>query len=245
MEAIRKMESSQIIENNGFGISEHPQRQKGCVMEHINQYIDQTILRPEATRADIVHFLEGVKKYCFYAACVHPCWVELARKYLPESIKVCSVVGFPLGADSTRVKAYAAQDLVATGCDEIDMVMNIGKFKGMDYSYVSQEIQSIVDAVQGRVVKVIIEACLLNKKEKETAARIIRESGAHFVKTSTGFSEKGAQIDDVRLLRAIVGPDFGIKASGGIRDFTAAVKFIQAGANRLGTSAGIEIVENR
>lgn len=214
-------------------------------MKDLNKHIDQTILRPEATEKDILAFLENVKKYNFYAACVHPCWVKIVRKNLPNEIKVCSVISFPLGTSSTRVKVFAAEDLTARGCDEIDMVMNVGKLKAKDYKYVGKEIRLVVKAAQGRIVKVIIETCLLTDDEKKSAAHIIKESGAQFVKTSTGFSREGAQIEDVRMLRHVVGPGFGIKASGGIRDYDSAIKFIEAGANRLGTSAGVKIMENR
>jgi deoxyribose-phosphate aldolase len=213
-------------------------------MKDINTYIDQTILRPDATESDIRSFLDEVKQYNFYAAVVHPCWVELARKELPDIIKVCSVVGFPLGASSTLTKTYAAQDLVEQGCDEIDMVMNIGRFRGKEYKYVAREIKAVVDACQGKLVKVIIETCLLGDEEKKAAARIIVETGARFVKTSTGFSKAGAQESDVRLLRAVVGPHFGIKASGGIRDAEFTKRLIRAGANRIGTSAGVKIMQN-
>lgn len=213
-------------------------------MKDINTYIDQTILNPDATERDIKQFLEDVKKYNFYAAVVHPCWVERADKEMPDIIKVCSVVGFPLGASSTRAKAYAAQDLVERGCDEIDMVMNIGRFRGKEYKYVAREIKTVVEACQGRIVKVIIETCLLTDEEKTAAARIIVETGARFVKTSTGFSKSGAQERDVRLLRTVVGSEFGVKASGGIRDAESAKRLIQAGANRIGTSAGVKIMQN-
>lgn len=213
-------------------------------MKELNTYIDQTILRPDAREQDILQFLEQVRKYRFYAAVVHPCWVGLAAREVPDTIKVCSVVGFPLGASSTLTKAYAARDLVKQGCDEVDMVMNIGKFRDKAYRYVAREIKTVVEACEDRVVKVIIEACLLTDEEKEAAARIIVETGAKFVKTSTGFSTKGAQEADVRLLRRVVGPDFGVKASGGIRDAACARRFILAGADRIGTSAGVEIMQN-
>ncbi len=212
-------------------------------MKEINKYIDQTILKPDATKDDILKFLEGIKKYRFFSAVVNPSWVELARKELPEDIKVCSVVGFPLGASTTKAKLYATEELIRLGCDEIDMVMNIGRLKSRDYKYVGKEIKAIVESAQGRIVKVIIETCLLTEQEKIASANIIKESGAHFVKTSTGFSKEGARIEDVELLRKILGPNFGIKASGGIRDYAAAVAFIKAGANRIGTSAGEKIME--
>ncbi|MEO0206078.1 MAG: deoxyribose-phosphate aldolase [candidate division WOR-3 bacterium] len=212
-------------------------------MKDINRYIDQTILKPEATKQEILQFIEGVKKYKFFCACVNPCWVEMVRKELPEEIKVCSVVGFPLGASTAKAKVYEAENLTRMGCDEIDMVMNIGKLKSGDYKYVGKEIKAVVDAAQGKIVKVIIETCLLNEQEKTASTNIIKESGAHFVKTSTGFSKEGAKIEDVKLLRKIVGPNFGVKASGGIRDYKTVVEFINAGANRIGTSAGEKIME--
>jgi deoxyribose-phosphate aldolase len=216
---------------------------KGQIMKHVAHYIDQTILKPEVTQKEIELFLEGVKKFRFIAAVVHPCWVELARAVLPQEIKVCSVVAFPLGASTMPTKVYATKDLINKGCDEIDMVLNVGKLKEKDYTYVGEEIEKVVNAAQGKVVKVIIETCLLNEEEKKTAACIIKEHGAHFVKTSTGFSRQGARIEDIRLLRHVVGPDFGVKASGGIRTFAEVRAFIEAGANRIGTSAGVKIME--
>jgi len=212
-------------------------------IKDINKYIDQTILKPDATEKEILDFLEGVKKYKFFAAVVNPCWVELARVNLPTDIKICSVVGFPLGATSTKNKISEAEDLIKMGCDEIDMVMNIGRLKTRDHKYVGKEIKVVVDAAQDRLVKVIIETCLLEEEEKIVAANIIKESGAKFVKTSTGFSKAGAKIEDVQLLRKVVGPDFGVKASGGIGDYKTAVDFIKAGANRIGTSSGVKIME--
>jgi len=212
-------------------------------MEALNRFIDQTILTPDATLADIQRFIEDVAKYRFYAAVVNPCWVPILVKDLPEGIKVCSVVGFPFGASTTRAKVYAAEDLINLGCDEIDMVMNIGRFKDKDFRYVGREIAMVLGACSGQTLKVIIETCLLTRDEKVAAANLIRESGAHFVKTSTGYSHSGAVLEDVKLLRSIVGPDFGVKASGGIRTFEQAQAFIRVGASRLGTSSGVAIVQ--
>lgn len=209
----------------------------------LNEYIDQTLLKPEATDKEIRRFLEEAGRYRFHAVFLNPGWVDLARKELSEGINLGSVVGFPLGASTMKAKAYAAEDLIARGCDEIDMVMNIGRMKSGDHKYVGRDIKGVVAAAQDRPVKVIIETCLLTDDEKIAAARIIQESGAQFVKTSTGFSRDGARIDDVKRLRAAVGPDFGIKASGGIRDYAATLEFIAAGANRIGTSAGAAIME--
>ncbi len=214
-------------------------------MEDLNRFIDQTILNPDATRDDIIAFLDAVSVHRFFAAVVNPCWVSLARDRLPQGIRVCSVVGFPLGASSTKAKVCAAADLVEQGCQEIDMVMNVGKLKGKEFKYVAREIKAVAAAGQGRVLKVIIETCLLAQEEKLAAARIIQESGAQFVKTSTGFSTQGAQLEDVKLLRTTVGNDFGVKASGGIRTYEQAIAFIEAGANRIGTSSGPQIMKGQ
>ncbi len=211
-------------------------------MKAINAYIDQTILNPEADRRAIEGFIREAAEFNFYAAVVNPCWIQLLHKELPAKIKRCSVVGFPLGASSSKSKACAAGYLIEKGCDEIDMVMNIGYFKSGAYEYVLSDIQSVVKAAQGRIVKVIIETCLLNDEEKITAAKLIVESGAQYVKTSTGFSKHGANTHDVGLLRDAVGPQFGIKASGGIRDYDTALQMINAGADRIGTSAGVRII---
>ena len=213
-------------------------------MENLNKYIDQTLLSPSATRTDVMAFLRDVSKYEFYAAVVNPCWVSFARQTLAKDIKVCSVVGFPLGASTTKAKVYAVQDLIAMGCDEIDMVLNIGQLRSGDFKYVEEEIKAVVDAAQERIVKVIIETCLLELNEKQIAARIIKNTGAHYVKTSTGFSNDGARVQDVVLLREVVGPGFGVKASGGIRDRVFAIELIKAGANRIGTSAGVQIMNS-
>jgi len=213
-------------------------------MENLNKYIDQTLLSPSATKAEVMAFLRDVSKYEFYAAVVNPCWVSFARQTLAKDIKVCSVVGFPLGASTTKAKVYAVQDLIAMGCDEIDMVLNIGQLRSGDFKYVEEEIKAVVDAAQERIVKVIIETCLLELNEKQIAARIIKNTGAHYVKTSTGFSNDGARVEDVVLLREVVGPEFGIKASGGIRDRVFAIELIKTGANRIGTSAGVQMVNS-
>ena len=208
----------------------------------IRKYIDQTILKPEAIEQDIRDFLNEVSCNGFYCAVVNPCWVPMAVKLLPGTIKVCSVVGFPLGASTMKAKVHAAQDLVQMGCNEIDMVMNIGRFKGQDFKYVETEIRQVRSACAGRVLKVIIETCLLTDQEKVAVAKLIVASGAQFVKTSTGFNRQGATVEDVRLLRSTVGPEFGVKASGGIRTADQARAMIAAGANRLGTSNGCVIV---
>ncbi len=212
-------------------------------MKEINRFIDQTILKPDATKKEILEFIEGVRRYQFYCAVVNPCWVSLLRKKLPAHIKIGSVVGFPLGGDTIRIKALEAAEIVKLGCDEIDMVINIGRLKDKDYNYITEEIKAVVDAARGRVVKVILECCLLTVQEKIAGAKLVKNSGANFVKTSTGFSKGGAVLEDVRLLRETVGGDFGVKASGGIRTYEQAQAFLDVGADRIGTSAGIRIME--
>jgi deoxyribose-phosphate aldolase len=205
--------------------------------------IDQTILRPDASLFDIDGFVAGFWKYHFLCACVNSCWIGYIRGHVPVGTKICSVVGFPLGACNDTVKVHEARDLIALGCDEIDMVMNVGRFRSGDYDYVGKEISAVVGAAEGHIVKVIIEACLLDEQEKVSAAKLVKESGANFVKTSTGFSTSGATVEDVKLLRNAVGVDFGVKASGGIRDYAFACSLINAGANRIGTSAGVAIMK--
>lgn len=212
-------------------------------MMALNLFLDQTLLKPETTEKEIIAFLAEVKKYRFRTACVNPGWVSRARQMLAGEVEVCSVVDFPLGASSTRARVYAAEEIVRAGGDEIDLVMRLGLFKSGAYEDVRRDIEAVVRATAGRIVKVIIETCLLTDMEKQMAARMIQDAGAHFVKTSTGFNREGARLEDVRLLRAAVGPDFGVKASGGIRDLVSCRKFIEAGATRIGTSAGVQIMQ--
>lgn len=209
----------------------------------ISSYIDQTILKPDAVLADIDAFVAGFMKYPFYCACANSCWINYLRPRLPAASKICSVAGFPLGASSTAIKVREIEELVRIGCDEIDMVINVGKLKGGDYRYVEDELCSAASAAGGKILKVIIETCLLTDREKVTAARLVKNSPAHFVKTSTGFAHAGANVRDVSLLRSTVGPDFGIKASGGIRTYSSARALIDAGATRIGTSAGVAIMD--
>lgn len=211
----------------------------------IARIIDQSLLKPDVIRQQIEQLcLEG-RKYNFFSICVNPVWVSLCKRMLYEStVKICTVSGFPLGASKPEVKAKEAEIAISDGADEIDMVMNVGAFKTGDFKLVEKEIKDVRDVVgQDRILKVIIEAGVLTNQEKQKATEIVKACGADFVKTSTGFGYGGATIEDVKLLRKIVGESLGVKASGGIRDYQTAINLIQAGANRIGTSAGVKIVE--
>ena len=206
---------------------------------------DHTILKADATRKDVKRVCDEAMAYSFCSVCVNSYYVPYVANLLHGSdVKICSVVGFPLGAMSTRAKALEAKIAVMDGADEIDMVINVGALKDRDYSVVLEDIKAVKEACGEHVLKVIIETCLLNDVEKVKACELAKEAGADFVKTSTGFSSAGAKVEDVRLMRETVGPDIGVKASGGIHDKEFAKELVDAGANRLGTSATIEIVES-
>jgi len=208
-------------------------------------YIDHTILKPDATEEQVRKLCAEALKYHFASVCVNPTNVPLCAELLKGSdVMVCCVVGFPLGAAVPEVKAYETERAVELGAQEVDMVINIGRAKDHQWDAVKKDIAAVVEAAKGRAhVKVIIEACLLTDEEKARACEMAKEAGADFVKTSTGFSTGGATPEDVALMRKTVGPDMGVKAAGGIRDYEAAMKVINAGADRIGTSNGIAIVE--
>ena len=210
----------------------------------LNKYIDHTLLKPEAVEADIIKLCQEALEYNFMSVCVNPTWVSLASELLDDSdVKVCTVIGFPLGATTSRVKALEAQEAVKSGASEVDMVINIGWVKSGDFDKVKEDIESVVEAVSQKAhVKVIIETCLLNSEEIAQVSRLVEEAGADFVKTSTGFSIGGAKIEDVTLIRSSISPSMGLKASGGISNRQEALAMIKAGATRLGASKGIEIV---
>ena len=213
----------------------------------IARYIDYTILKPDALELDVLKLCDNAKKYNFKAGRVRRCDVERGENGLQNSnTAVCTVIGFPHGLNTTEVKIFEGLDAIKNGADELDIVVNNSWTKSGKFDLIKDELNSFVGQVKKSkkdvVVKVIIETCLLTNEEKEKLANIVKNSGADFIKTSTGFSKGGATVDDVKLLRQILGKDFLIKASGGIRDYETAVKMIEAGANRLGVSAGIEIV---
>jgi deoxyribose-phosphate aldolase len=207
-------------------------------------YIDHTLLKPDASKAQIERLCAEAREHNFFSVCVNGDWVADARHFLDGSdVKVASVVGFPLGAMAADVKRYETEVAVDDGAHEIDMVLNLARLKAGDDKYVFREIVDVVEAADERTVKVILETCLLTDEEKVRACKLVVESGAQFVKTSTGFSPAGATVADVKLLRETVGLKFGVKASGGIRDVQTALAMIAAGATRLGTSSGIAIVK--
>lgn len=211
---------------------------------NIAKYIDHTILKPETQKNDVIRVCQEAKQYGFYSVCINSCYVPLVKEQLKGTdIKVTAVVGFPLGAMDMKAKAYETKVAVENGADEIDMVINIGALKDKDYDYVREDIKHVVASLnQNILLKVIIETSLLTEEEKIKACELSMEAGAHFVKTSTGFSTGGATVEDVRLMRSVVGDRLGVKASGGIRNYETAMKMIEAGANRLGISASVAVV---
>jgi deoxyribose-phosphate aldolase len=206
--------------------------------------IDHTLLKPDATRADVERLCREAAQFCFASVCVNPSWVPLCSELLRGSgVKVCTVVGFPLGAHLPDIKAYEARRAVEQGAQEVDMVINIGALKSRDYALVEQDIRGVVQVVgRDTVVKVILETALLTRDEKIMGASLAKAAGADFVKTSTGFSSGGATVEDVRLLRETVGPEIGVKAAGGIRTQEDARAMVEAGASRIGASASVKIV---
>ena len=210
----------------------------------LNKYIDHTLLKADASQEQIETLIEEAKKYDFASVCVNPTWVNFAAQALKATdVKVCTVIGFPLGANTPELKAFETSDAIQNGANEVDMVINIGALKSRNFDLVERDIRAVVEAAKGTLVKVIIETCLLTDDEKVKACQIAQKAGADFVKTSTGFSTGGATVEDVALLRKTVGPDMGVKASGGARSYEDALAFIKAGATRIGASSGVAIME--
>lgn len=209
----------------------------------LNKMIDHTILNPDATKDEVIRVIDEAKAHEFASVCLEPCWVSLAAERLADSpVKVCTVIGFPLGANTKTVKAFEAKEAVANGAEEVDMVLNIGALKSGDYDLVLEDMKAVREAAKEAVVKVILETCLLTDEEKKKACALAKEAGLDFVKTSTGFSTAGATTADVKLMREVVGDKMGVKASGGIRDRETAEAMIAAGASRIGASKSIAIV---
>ncbi|MGN6106043.1 MAG: deoxyribose-phosphate aldolase [Kofleriaceae bacterium] len=215
----------------------------GAVPADLGKLIDHTLLKPEATREEVVKLCEEAKQHRFASVCVNTTWVPLCKALLAgSSVMVCAVVGFPLGAMTPTAKAYEAREAVRQGAREIDMVLNIGALKSRDFETVFEDICRVVKAAAPAGVKVILETSALNTEEKIIASSLSKLAGAAFVKTSTGFGKGGATVEDIELMRRIVGTDVGVKASGGVRTAEDAIKMAQAGANRLGASASVAIV---
>ena len=207
------------------------------------QYIDHTALSADKPPADIIQLCNEAKQYGFYSVCLNSAYIPLAKQQLAGSdVKICTVVGFPLGANLSSVKAFETRASIEAGAREIDMVINVGLAKAGDWDAVKADIQAVLEACQGVLLKVILETCLLSDEEIVKACEICKALGVDFVKTSTGFNRAGATVEHIRLMRATVG-DLGVKASGGVRDTATALAMIEAGATRIGASAGIAIVE--
>ena len=212
--------------------------------------IDHTFLKPDATKDDILRLCEEAMNYGFWSVCVNPSYVSLAKNIIGDTtVKICSVVGFPFGANTPEVKAFEAEKAIRDGANELDMVINLGALKNKDYKMVKLDIRYVVKQAiylqRDVILKVIIETGLLSDRDKAIACKIVKESGANFVKTSTGINTRGATVQDVKLIRDFVGAEFGIKASGGIRNYRDAVKLIEAGATRIGTSSGTMIIKGK
>lgn len=207
------------------------------------QFIDHTLLKPEAITNDILQICAEAKQYHFASVCVNPCFTKLVAEQLSGSdVKTCCVISFPFGAEPSKVKAEAANQAQLDGANEIDMVINIGKVKEHDFAYVEADIKAVVQAAKSAKVKVILETCYLTNEEIVQACLASKKSGAAFVKTSTGYGKGGATVEAIKLMRETVGPEIGVKASGGVRTYEQAIAMIEAGANRIGASSGIKIV---
>ncbi len=212
-------------------------------MKELNQYIDHTLLKPTATPEDIIALCKEAKDYNFYAVCVNSCYVYLAANELKDvDTKVVATIGFPLGASLTEAKVREAKLAVQKGADDIDMVINIGFLKAELYKSVREEITAVKKAIGRRVLKVITETCYLSNSEKKMASEIVKKAGADFVKTSTGFGEGGANLQDIQIIKGTIGDHPKIKASGGIKTNEEAIAFIKAGVSRIGTSRGVSLI---
>ena len=210
----------------------------------LNKYIDHTLLKADATKEAIIKLCNEAKEYDFKTVCVNPCWIEECVKQLKGSdVKVCTVIGFPLGAMTSQAKAFEAKQAIELGADEVDMVINIGRLKDNDLAYVTKDIQMVKEVCGNHVLKVIIETCLLTDEQKLKACDCIKAANADFVKTSTGFSLHGATVKDVELLKNYVKDSLKVKAAGGVKTIEDLHKMIEAGADRIGTSSGTSLIE--
>lgn len=213
-------------------------------MQNIAGIIDHTVLKAYATKEDVLKICNEAKGYGFFSVCINPTHIEFAKENLKgTNVKVCTVIGFPLGANTKETKAFETIDAIKKGADEVDMVINIGALKDKNYDLVLEDIKSVVNASNNKaLVKVIIETCYLTDEEKEIACKLAKEAGCDFVKTSTGFGTGGSTPEDISLMRKVVGENVGVKASGGVRSKKDALKVIKAGANRIGASSSVSIV---
>jgi deoxyribose-phosphate aldolase len=212
---------------------------------NIASMIDHTLLKQDATKEQVEKLCAEAKEYSFASVCVNPTWVKTSAELLTGTpVKVCTVIGFPLGASTPETKAFETTDAINNGAGEIDMVLNVGALKSQDLDLVKRDLEAVVNAAKGKaIVKVILENCLLSKEEIKVASKLSKDAGADFVKTSTGFSTGGATFEDVALMREVVGPDLGVKASGGVRSLEDVQKMIEAGATRIGASSGVQIMQ--
>lgn len=209
-----------------------------------NRLIDHTLLASDATKSQIVKLCQEAREYSFASVCVNPGWIRLCKEELKDSgVKVCTVIGFPLGATLMASKISEAKYALFEGADELDMVINIGRLKDKDDNYVLTEIKELKKVCQDKILKVIIETCLLTEEEKVRACLLSKEAGADFVKTSTGFSKGGATVEDIKLMRETVGPEMGVKASGGVKTKEDMIALVEAGATRIGTSRGVDLIK--
>lgn len=217
------------------------------MIKNLAKYIDHTQLKPDTTEEKINSIIQEAKENDFASVCVNPYWVKHCFNELKDtSVKVCTVIGFPLGATSTETKVFETKNAIKNGATEVDMVINVGALKSNNDSFVEKDISEVVSAAKGQALtKVIIETSLLTEDEKIRACKLAKTAGADFVKTSTGFSGGGATVEDIKLMREVVGPDMGVKASGGVRDLETTEAMINAGATRIGASAGIEILAGK
>ncbi|HCY06007.1 MAG: deoxyribose-phosphate aldolase [Erysipelotrichaceae bacterium] len=212
----------------------------------LNKYIDHTLLKQDATKGMFDKLCEEAKEYDFKTVCVNPSWIEYCKEKLRGSdVKVCTVIGFPLGAMTSEAKAFEARQAVELGADEVDMVLNIGRLKNNEIEYVINDIKKVKEAIGDKVLKVIIETCLLTDEEKLKACDAIIKANADFVKTSTGFSTSGANLEDVKLLKKGAKGILKVKAAGGVRSQEDMITFIENGADRIGTSSGVKLMSNQ
>ena len=244
LEELKRSLPSADFSASGDSIKAHVPDTSGLTPAKLASYIDHTLLKPEATAAMVEKLCDEAAENGFFSVCVNPSHVKrCAQKLDGTDVAVCTVIGFPLGANTSHVKAQEVKDAIANGAGEVDMVINVGALKSGDYGLVYDDIHSVVRAAGiSTLTKVIMETCLLSDDEKVKACLIAKAAGADFVKTSTGFSTGGATVSDIALMRAVVGPSMGVKASGGIRDTESALSMIKAGASRIGASAGIAII---